>query len=121
MKSRFKKDIKVKLDPAGIIPVDWSNEQYPENARREHPLVYQDEESICFLLGSDPQQGVFGCGPKLEEALQDWEERYIHPEKYEKGKDNKEKPGRNSNAQERKINAMHSANTRRLQHLLAEF
>jgi hypothetical protein len=45
----------------------------PENARTLRPLVWQDENSYCVLLGPDPKAGVFACGETVRSALKNWD------------------------------------------------
>jgi hypothetical protein len=37
------------------------------------PVIFINESSYCVLLGESPQNGVFGCGLSVVEALEDWE------------------------------------------------
>ncbi|RVU01087.1 hypothetical protein EOD41_10765 [Mucilaginibacter limnophilus] len=49
-----------------------------------NPVVFKDGDSYCALLGPDPQDGVFGCGCSVDEAVRDWNDHVQaivdHPE-----------------------------------------
>jgi hypothetical protein len=64
------------------IEIDYSEEGYPEKARKLKPHVFKDEESYYCLFGPDPQVGIFGRGDTPLEAIEDWEsdleQRIIH-------------------------------------------
>jgi hypothetical protein len=62
------------MKPEGLetIQLNFDDPNLPMVVRKLQPLVWHDEASICVLLGPDPQAGVFGCGPTVEEALKDW-------------------------------------------------
>lgn len=53
--------------------IDFDDLELPLNARVLRPLVYKDEGSFCVVLGPNPQDGVFGCGNSIKEALMDWD------------------------------------------------
>ena len=55
------------------VPFDYTDDQLPEIVRLLRPLLYQDGELICCILGPDPQDGVFGTGMTPEEAISDWQ------------------------------------------------
>jgi len=38
------------------------------------PVIFQEGNPFCCLLGTDPQAGVFGCGDSLKEAIADWDQ-----------------------------------------------
>jgi hypothetical protein len=60
-----------------IVPVDYEAETTPESVRCFRPTVYRDGNSLCCLLGPDPQEGIFGCGPDMNATLKDWD-RHLH-------------------------------------------
>jgi hypothetical protein len=55
------------------IEMNYEDADLPEAVKTLKPLVFKDGDSFCCLLGPDPQEGVFGCGPTQQEALNDWE------------------------------------------------
>jgi hypothetical protein len=36
------------------------------------PIVFKDGNTYCVLLGADQHDGVFGSGPTVEDAIEDW-------------------------------------------------
>lgn len=58
------------------ITVDYTVEGVPESVRNFRPEVYYDGYTYCSMLGIDAEQGVFGYGDTLEEALTDWDLAY---------------------------------------------
>jgi hypothetical protein len=59
-----------------VIPVDFDADTIPVSARQTHPLVYEDGNAICCILGPDPQRGIFGCGATVEAALADFDAHF---------------------------------------------
>jgi hypothetical protein len=57
------------------VSVNFNDPAVPENARLIRPLVWQDENSYCVLLGPDPQNGIFGCGDTVTTALKKWDQQ----------------------------------------------
>lgn len=55
------------------VPINFEDKILPVSAKLFKPLVYRDGDNICVVLGPDPQQGVFGCGPTTADALKDWD------------------------------------------------
>ena len=55
------------------VSVDYGDMQIPVSAKKIKPLVYKDGDSICVVLGPDPQEGIFGCGSNTNAALKDWD------------------------------------------------
>jgi len=41
------------------------------------PAVFRQGDSYCVLYGPTPENGIFGCGISIEEALADWEGNLI--------------------------------------------
>lgn len=41
------------------------------------PAVFRQGDSYCVLYGPTPQNGIFGCGSSIDEALTDWEGNLI--------------------------------------------
>ena len=60
--------------PVGMkVSVDYSDKLLPLSIRTLKPVLFQDGDSVCCLLGPDPQSGVFGCGESPKEAMADWD------------------------------------------------
>lgn len=64
------------------IEMDFSDEGYPEKARKLKPHVFKNVEFYYCIYGPDPQIGIFGRGDTLLESIEDWEydleQRIIH-------------------------------------------
>lgn len=54
------------------IVIDLSAPGMPKSAGELLPVVFQEEDSYCCLLGADPTVGIFGCGDTPEAAVKDW-------------------------------------------------
>ena len=60
--------------PVGMkVSVDYTDKLLPLSIRTLKPVLYQDGDSVCCLLGPDPQAGVFGRGESPKEAMTDWD------------------------------------------------
>jgi hypothetical protein len=54
------------------VMVDISDPDIPASVKQLKPVLFQEGDAYCCVLGPDPQAGVFGCGNSAKEALQDW-------------------------------------------------
>lgn len=48
----------------------------PPAVKEFRPLVYQEGNAYCCVLGPNPQAGVAGCGSSPQDALMDWNEDF---------------------------------------------
>jgi len=55
------------------VDIDFSDKQLPDSVETFQPVLFKDGDSYCCVLGPDPQEGVFGCGPTPLDALKDWD------------------------------------------------
>ena len=69
------------------VAVDYNDPQLPKSVKALRPLVYQEGEDFCVVLGPDPQEGVYGCGHTVEEALNDWDVQLKDRVQYHKEED----------------------------------
>ncbi len=70
------------------VKFDYNEADLPPSVVKFQPAVFRDGDNYCCLLGPDPMEGIFGCGPTLKEALLDWD---AHLQEYIKeGKGNDE-------------------------------
>jgi hypothetical protein len=60
------------VDPAMKVNLDLLGD-VPETAKALQPVLFVEGDAYCCVLGPDPQEGVFGCGPTPEAALLDWD------------------------------------------------
>jgi hypothetical protein len=66
----------MKPDGLEVVSLDYTDDTIPESVQRTHPLVYMDGSAYCCILGPDPQTGIFGCGPSVNDALQDFDHHF---------------------------------------------
>ncbi len=59
-------------EDAVVIKVDYTSDGLPEPVRKFRPVVYQDKDVYCCVLGEDATMGIFGTGDTPEEAITDW-------------------------------------------------
>ncbi|RYD72049.1 MAG: hypothetical protein EOP55_19515 [Sphingobacteriales bacterium] len=59
----------MKILPKAIIKVPLKG-----LAKIFEPDVFIEANNYCALYGKNPQEGIFGCGQSVEEALTDWED-----------------------------------------------
>jgi hypothetical protein len=64
----------MEVDASRVIRLDYEAESLPKAVREFRPLVFQEGDLFCCVLGPNPQIGVFGCGATQEEAIKDWNE-----------------------------------------------
>lgn len=65
----------------GRMEIDYEDPALPQSVRTLKPILYrEDAESYCCILGPDPEQGIFGCGPTLEAALKSWDDAFQNHE-----------------------------------------
>jgi hypothetical protein len=69
------------------LPIDYDNPDLPSSVKTFRPLLYQDGDWICVVLGPDPQTGVFGRGTSTEEAISDWDNHLQDLIRYHKEED----------------------------------
>ena len=55
------------------VNIDISDPDIPDSVKQLRPVLFQEGDAYCCLLGPDPQAGVFGCGSSAKAALQDWD------------------------------------------------
>jgi len=62
------------ISPDSRIEIDYLDWPLTAATQKLQPVVFQEGDSFCCLLGPDPQQGIFGCGDTPFEAVTDWEQ-----------------------------------------------
>jgi hypothetical protein len=60
-----------------IIPVDYNSNEMPDAVRRYQPILLNDGNEYCCLLGEIPEYGIYGCGDSPEEAIMHWNQKYL--------------------------------------------
>lgn len=59
-----------------VIDYNYEAEGVAEPVKEFRPLIFKDGNAYCALLGPDAQAGVFGCGASVDEALDNWTQRF---------------------------------------------
>ena len=54
------------------VVIDYNAPSIPDSVRLLKPILYTNETGYFCLWGSDPKQGVYGCGISQQEAITDW-------------------------------------------------
>ena len=59
-----------------LISIDYNSGDVPASVKQYRPILYKDGNEFCCLLGPDPQNGIFGGGGSIQEAIVDWDRHY---------------------------------------------
>lgn len=66
------------------IDVNFDDKTLSEAVRTLQPLIFKDGKTYCCVLGPNRLTGIFGCGPTINTALEEWEanmrKRIIYPQ-----------------------------------------
>ncbi|MGN6292901.1 MAG: hypothetical protein ACTHMV_09180 [Chitinophagaceae bacterium] len=60
------------------IHVDYTMDGTPDSVRNFQPDAYLDGDQYYLVLGDNNEEGIFGCGHTLQEAMQEWDKAYRH-------------------------------------------
>lgn len=60
------------IDPRYIILLDYNADDIPKSVKILKPVLFHKGDVYSCLLGPDSQEGIFGCGQTVKEALADW-------------------------------------------------
>lgn len=55
------------------VALNYEAKELSRAVKELQPVVYQDGNEFCCLLGPNTTTGIFGCGISIAEALKDWE------------------------------------------------
>lgn len=61
-----------KVDQQYVVKVDFTDGSFSREVKDLRPLIFKDKDIFCVVLGPDPQEGIFGCGTTVQNALEDW-------------------------------------------------
>ena len=61
------------VDDSLVVHLNYDREDLPQSVKEFRPILFQEGDAFCCLLGPDPRIGVFGCGQTKEEAIKDWD------------------------------------------------
>jgi hypothetical protein len=77
------------MNTEGLNTIDLAllQDDLPESVRLLRPVLWQEGDHYCCLLGADRQTGVFGTGKSPESAMLDWDrhlsERLAVPDQHD--------------------------------------
>lgn len=63
----------MKINPVDQVFIDYESETISQAVYIFRPVVYEDGNAYCCILGPDPEAGVFGSGTTPKDAMEDWE------------------------------------------------
>jgi hypothetical protein len=63
----------MKINPVDQVFIDYESETIPQSVYVFRPVVYEDGNAYCCILGPDREAGVFGSGTTPKDAMEDWE------------------------------------------------
>ena len=69
------------------IPINFSDESLPVSISAFRPLLFEEGEEFCCVLGPDAEIGIVGRGATPEEAMDDWDSNLKDRIKYHKPED----------------------------------
>jgi hypothetical protein len=66
------------MKPEGyeVVAIDYSDPTIPESVQQTRPLLYIDGDAYCCILGPNPETGIFGRGPSISEALDNFDRQF---------------------------------------------
>lgn len=62
----------LEIDPQFVVTLDYTSPDLPAAVRQFKPVLYQEDESFCCILGPDKEQAVIGYGATEDEAIKNW-------------------------------------------------
>ncbi|MHA4810830.1 hypothetical protein ACX0G9_22170 [Flavitalea flava] len=63
----------MQVDDSLVIYINYDAGGWPQSFKEFRPVLYQEGNLFCCLLGPDQKIGIFGCGETKEEAIKDWD------------------------------------------------
>ncbi|MGN6416380.1 MAG: hypothetical protein ACTHMC_02730 [Pseudobacter sp.] len=64
------------VDEKSIVKIDYTSADLPFSVREFRPTVYSDREGYNCLLGPDTENGIFGTGVSIRQAVNDWDRSF---------------------------------------------
>ena len=55
------------------VDIDYADATVPESVKIVRPLLFQQDNAFCCVLGPDPQRGIIGCGYNVADTLKDFD------------------------------------------------
>ncbi|WP_134089951.1 hypothetical protein [Olivibacter sp. XZL3] len=56
-----------------IVPFNYESQDLPRSVKELRPVIFQDGNDFCCVLGPDTRKGIFACGLSPQEALKNWQ------------------------------------------------
>lgn len=56
-----------------VIRFNYEAKDVPRSVKKLRPVIFQDGNDFCCVLGPDMRRGIFGCGLSPQEALKNWQ------------------------------------------------
>lgn len=63
----------MRINPVDQVFIDYESEMISPCVYTFRPVVYEDGNTYCCILGPDREAGVFGSGTTPKDAMEDWE------------------------------------------------
>ena len=63
----------VSLSQEALITVNYEDTDLPLSLREFKPILFKEKEIYFCLLGPDPQEGIFGFGRTITDAIRNWD------------------------------------------------
>lgn len=60
-----------------IVRFDYEAKDVPSSVRELRPVIFQDGNDFCCVLGPDMRNGIFACGLSPQEALKNWQRNLV--------------------------------------------
>jgi hypothetical protein len=56
-----------------LVHFNYEAKDVPQTVRELRPVIFQDGNDFCCVLGPDMKKGIFACGLSPQEALKNWQ------------------------------------------------
>lgn len=63
----------MKIDPAQVVPIDFTTPDTNRTLRTLQPVVFKDRDVFYCHLGEDESSGILGSGHTPYAAIKNWE------------------------------------------------
>lgn len=55
-----------------VVVLDYGSPSLPKAVRQFKPVLFEEDDHFCCILGPDMETAVIGRGPTEDEALHNW-------------------------------------------------
>jgi len=66
-----------KIHEIKVVPIDYNASEMPDAVRKYKPILLNDGEKYCCILGERPEYGIYGRGETPELAIMHWNQKYL--------------------------------------------